>query len=110
MLLKASSFCLSSALGLAICSMEVIPASFIFFAVAGPIPFTRVRSDLSAGLAAFGVAVFLVAGFLAGAFFAAGLLPVEDLAADFALLAVSSAALRTPLEATPTRSSKIGRA
>src|SRR5690554_177828 len=109
-LLNASSFCLSASLGLAICSMEVMPASFIFFAVAGPIPFTRVRSDLSAGLAAFfgaaafGLAVlaFLAAGLAAVVFFAgaAFLVPLAFLVDALGL----EADLPLSLDAIPRRS------
>src|SRR5690606_42084070 len=82
MLLKASSFCLSASLGLAICSMEVMPASFIFLAVAGPTPLTLVRSDLSAGLAALAATGLAL---LAAGLFAAGLLVGAGLAAGLGL-------------------------
>src|SRR5690606_1220101 len=63
-----ASFSCSAAEGLAICSIEVIPASWSLLAVAGPMPFTRVRSPLSSGLALAGA--FLVAGFAAATFLA----------------------------------------
>src|SRR5690554_7383877 len=94
MLLKASSFCLSASLGLAIWSMDVMPASFIFFAVAGPIPLMRVRSDLSAGLAVLAATGFFAAGFLAAAglaLLAADFFTAGFLAAGFALVAFLAA-------------------
>src|SRR5690554_3767127 len=80
MLEKAFSLSVSSADGLAIWSMEVMPASFIFLAVAGPIPLTKVRSLLSAAFATFAAGAFFTAGFLAAAFLGAAFLAAGALA------------------------------